>query len=910
MTRATIAACGAYATIGGITSFLGYVLDIPRLTDWYNNGISIQPNAALCVTFSGIALLLLAGGGHDRRGALVAAGIVLLIGGATLLEWISDLSLGIDDLLLFGRQWGRVGVIYPGRMGPPGTFCWMLIGTALLLTAMPRRVRVRRLTPALALVSVGISAVSLLGYLYDAKPLFSIPTLSVVAMQTSTFIMAVSVGIIALHPEREPMRTLSDPSSAGMLARRIAPTVVIVAVVLGIVRVRAQKAELVDTGMGVALHVLLILAMVAAPLWWSLAALRRREQALERQRRHYEGILTTTPDLAYIFDLNNRFIYANEGLLKFWGKTWDQAIGKNCLELGYEPGHAQLHDREIEQVVATRQPIRGQAPFIGSFGPRIYDYIFTPVLDERGAVVAVAGTARDVTQIKQTENQLGRQQQFLANLIESSPVAIAVVQGMDLRFTVMNPAYRDIAGASKPEVGRTYPEVFPEAAERGAAEQLRNVIRTRKAWKVFDFQTPIGPRASTWWMGEFMPLHNDAGAIDSVLIVTWDITERKEAEQAVRRSESIYRKLAEANLFGVGFGDSKGRVTYVNDEMLRMMGRTRQEHEAGAIDWVQCVAPEHRDAIMRESQRVLEEGRSTGYEAAFLRPDGGRTTYLGAAVLVEPGKDFHISIALDLTKIRAVEQVLRDREHELVEANRLKDEFLATLAHELRNPLAAIFNCVQLIRMVEPIPKLDGIGALLENQCKHMMRLIDDLLEVSRITRGKITLRREAVDVAEAVRQAVESCRAALDAHRHHLHIVLPEGPLVVEGDRSRLMQVFSNLIGNAAKFTDDGGRIEVSVAAGLSDGVDEAVVIIRDNGQGIEPEVMHRLFDLFFQADTTLDRAAGGMGIGLSLAKTLVEMHGGRVEARSEGCGRGSEFTVTLPRDGGITDSAPKRAR
>lgn len=204
----------------------------------------------------------------------------------------------------------------------------------------------------------------------------------------------------------------------------------------------------------------------------------------------------------------------------------------------------------------------------------------------------------------------------------------------------------------------------------------------------------------------------------------------------------------------------------------------------------------------------------------------------------------------------------------------------------------------------EAIPQLDGIGVLLEDQCKHLVRLVDDLLEVSRITRGQITLRCESMDLAQAVRQAVDSARAGIDAHGHQLHIALPDRPLMVDGDHSRLVQVFSNLIGNAVKFTDDGGRIEVSAAASQSDGVDEAVVIIRDTGRGIEPEAMDRLFNMFFQAQTTIDRAAGGMGIGLSLVKTLVEMHGGRVEARSEGAGRGSQFIVRLPRD--VASSAP----
>src|SRR5215204_1003354 len=170
---ALLVALGAYAAVGGFGSFLGYVLDIPRLTDWLNSAISIQPNAALCVTFSGLALVLIAA--HRPRLAAASATLVLLIGASTLLEWITGLSFGHDGLLLFGREWGRMGVVVPGRMGPPGSFSWTLIGTALLLTALSSvQARWRRLAPGLALITTAISAVSLVGYLYGANLLYTI----------------------------------------------------------------------------------------------------------------------------------------------------------------------------------------------------------------------------------------------------------------------------------------------------------------------------------------------------------------------------------------------------------------------------------------------------------------------------------------------------------------------------------------------------------------------------------------------------------------------------------------------------------------------------------------------------------------------------------------------------------------
>jgi PAS domain S-box-containing protein len=492
-------ALALYALIGGMCSFLGWMLDIRRLTDWNNSGISIQPNAALCVALSGLSLLLLVS--ERRRAAAALGSTVLLLGGTTLMEWITGATLGIDGLFLFGREWGRAGVVWPGRMGPPGSLSWTLIGTALLLSASSARGR--RLAPPLAIVTLALSVISITAHLYGASILYTMPRLTIIALQTATFIVAVSIGLIACYPDRQPLRLLLDRGTAGLLARRLLPLLIAVPFGLGMLRVLGQEAGLFDTAFGTTLRTVVELVIVFGLLWWSLSIVRRHEESqrksvdrtnamlgsitdafftldpdwrfafvndeiarrfglprerivganiwemlpgsegneahihlhramrdrvgveydvyyapwqrwfhhkvypaadgglavysqditerkhadtalrrgqdeLDRQRRLYEAILGNTPDLAYVFDLNHRFTYANEVLLKMWGKTWDEAIGKNCLELGYEPWHAEMHDREIRQVIATRQPIRGEVPFSGAFGRRIYDYIFVP----------------------------------------------------------------------------------------------------------------------------------------------------------------------------------------------------------------------------------------------------------------------------------------------------------------------------------------------------------------------------------------------------------------------------------------------------------------------------------------------------------------------------------------------------
>jgi signal transduction histidine kinase len=236
---------------------------------------------------------------------------------------------------------------------------------------------------------------------------------------------------------------------------------------------------------------------------------------------------------------------------------------------------------------------------------------------------------------------------------------------------------------------------------------------------------------------------------------------------------------------------------------------------------------------------------------------------------------------------------LEARDAQLHEANRRKDEFLATLAHELRNPLAPVRNAVQVLRLKGlASPELQWASELIDRQVQAMSRLIDDLMDVSRINQGRIELRRERVDLAGVLNDAVETTRPLIDELKHELALDLPRQDFALDADPTRLAQAFMNLLNNAAKYTDPGGRIEVRV----SQHGDEVVVSVGDNGIGIAPERLNSVFEMFSQVESALSRSRGGLGIGLSLTQRLVQMHGGSIEARSAGLGRGSEFMVRLP--------------
>jgi PAS domain S-box-containing protein len=296
----------------------------------------------------------------------------------------------------------------------------------------------------------------------------------------------------------------------------------------------------------------------------------------------------------------------------------------------------------------------------------------------------------------------------------------------------------------------------------------------------------------------------------------------------------------------------------------------------------------------RELRQAAEAGR-TDNECWLVRKDGSRFWASGVTTALRDGEvRGFVKILRDLTERKALEDELRQRAEALAEANRHKDEFLAMLAHELRNPLAPVLTGVHVARQAAADSQArEAALEMVERQARHLARLVDDLLDVSRLTRGRVQLRPERLDLARLVRTTAEDRRAMLRQADLALAVATPETPVWVQGDPTRLAQVLQNLLDNAAKFTDRGGRVDVGVAV---DEAGQAVVTVRDTGIGIDPAMLQRIWTAFAQADRSLDRARGGLGLGLAVVRGLVELHGGQVQAASEGPGRGAEFTVRLP--------------
>ena len=338
--------------------------------------------------------------------------------------------------------------------------------------------------------------------------------------------------------------------------------------------------------------------------------------------------------------------------------------------------------------------------------------------------------------------------------------------------------------------------------------------------------------------------------------------------------------------------------TLTSDERFRIIVAGSTE----ALDYEQAFAAIHPDDRERVREAVYAATRPDDpvphdEEYRVVHPDGsirwisakGRANFDHQ----EPGRLISVDgTVADITGRKVIEEERERLLGQLQDADRRKDEFLATLAHELRNPLAPIRNGLQVMRLAGANGTIEQARIMMERQLVQLIRLVDDLLDTSRLTSGKLELRRERIELRAVIDAAVETCRPVIEQAGHELAVVVPGDPILMDGDVTRLAQVVSNLLINSAKYTPPGGHIRLSVRCEK----DMVVLVVADDGIGIPPNMLGKVFEMFAQVDRALEKTTGGLGIGLSLVKGLVQMHGGTIEARSEGDGRGSEFIVRLP--------------
>ena len=491
-------------------------------------------------------------------------------------------------------------------------------------------------------------------------------------------------------------------------------------------------------------------------------------------------------------------------------------------------------------------------------------------------------TVNDELQSRNTE--LSRSNNDLTNLLASVNMAI-VMLGSDLRIRRFTQPAEKILNLIATDVGRPLTDIKLSIDAHNLDTLIADVIDN-----VNPQEREVRDRNGRWHLLRVRPYRTADNHIDGAVLVLMDIDGMKRAEQSMRESEERFELLANSSPVLIWTADLEG-CRFVNRAFEEFVGQAEADICRSGI--ASFVHPEEREAYADGYARAIAAGESFSMRLRLRRADGTFRWVKHVAMprIVDRKLVGYVGSSLDITDLAQAEEAL-------LELDRGKNEFLALLGHEMRNPLSGVHNAGRILAESRGPEDVERARAIIDRQSTHMLRMIDDLLDISRITYGKIQLEREAVDVAEVLRRAVQATAEDREELGHVLTVSIPEDrPLWVDGDPGRLEQVFINLLGNATKFTRGNGRIWVSadVEPGTRSAPAAVAVRVRDNGMGIDHTSLQRIFDLFVQGGQPTERARTGIGLGLTLAKRLIDLHGGTIEAHSAGSGMGSEFIVRL---------------
>jgi len=617
----------------------------------------------------------------------------------------------------------------------------------------------------------------------------------------------------------------------------------------------------------------------------------------EAERKQLAEIIEATSDLVAITDLSGHVTYMNRAGRSVLGLAENEPLEHRTIPDYHPPWAYEIVAKQGIPSALEHGLWRADTALRKRDGSEFpVSQVLIVHRSRDGKPQSISTIARDITQHQLAEKALGAQRKLLRSILDTAPTVFYLFDIVERRDLEVSQRAADILGYGSEDLACAGEKAFlalmhPEDQQR--FEHHLATVRRARDGEVLEFEYRMRHRNGDWrWLlsRDTVFARSETGAVRQLLGIAMDITERKEAELMLALSEERFRTLSDAPVLLWIMGPD-GQLQFTNQECATFTGHSF--YQLRERQWEGLLHPEDLATYVRTRELALQHRERFEIDFRARRADGVyrwmRT--LGVPRMSADGALLgYVGCTLDIHDRKLAEDAL-------CAADRRKDEFLAMLAHELRNPLMPIRHALELQEEIQQgDPRWEWARKLIARQVDHLARLVEDLVDVSGAVLGRMVLRKEAVDVATVLDEASEASRPLIDSRGHRFSVSPPEEPLKVDGDPVRLVQVVENLLSNAAHYTPDGGEIVVTARR---EG-DEAVIGVKDTGQGMSPGLISRVFDLFTQGERALYRDPGGLGIGLTIVRKIAELHQGRVEAHSEGPGHGSEFRVYQPLSAG----------
>lgn len=613
---------------------------------------------------------------------------------------------------------------------------------------------------------------------------------------------------------------------------------------------------------------------------------QQTEEMLRAREAQIRFVTDNAPVLIAQCDASHRFKFVNKPYAERFGLTAQEIIGKTVTEVlgqGAFDSFRKYVDRVLQ---GERVEFTVEVPY-ERLGRRMMQCVYVPEQAAGGAIVGWVAVILDVTDRFRAEEAFRASEQRFTRFTQNLP-GLAWIKDVQGRYVYANNAALTAFRSTREElIGKTDEQLFPPAIAAQFRANDQRALTCDDGIQIVETLTDEHgvPRHSLVCKFAILGQDNRPAWVGGMAI---DITNRLIAEERLRRHKERLEMAQQAGRIGTfDWNVETGDVEWSSTEE-ELFGLPMGSFGGRFEDWKQTVHPDDVDKAVAECMSAVAERKDLNIEFRIVRPDGEvRWIAAQGKVLCDAsGRPSRmLGVNIDITERKAGEVALK-------ETDRRKDEFLATLAHELRNPLAPISNGLQILKQTcSMTDTMQEVTDMMDRQVRHLVRLVDDLLDVSRITRGKIELNKEPLQLSTIISRGIEASRPFIDAERHELILSIPPEPIWVMGDLIRLSQVVSNLLNNAANYTEKNGKIWIVAEQEGGD----AILRVRDSGVGIEADSLPRIFDKFVQADRRAKHWHSGLGIGLALVRGIVELHGGTITASSEGTGRGSEFVVRL---------------